>query len=329
MPIPLIPIIVGIGAGLTGLSLLGAAIYCCCFRRAPVDDRGIYRCLNGDRAFAANVQQVANWINSPGGRTINGQVLGGLNHGNVLAFSNRFHDTLAHHDLWTWNPFIPGEWEGHGCRVADGDINAGECAMLAQALFVLLTYPNPYGFNEDAGNFEVRQYHGANNHGFIVRHQNAPFHLDANIYNVGGHRVDYYLWSNHKTLRYNGRFYDPSYGTSQGGQGFYANEDAMATAQIQGDIDFGEDQFQGEVLVDSVVMTDNTAPVALKGFYIAVVRSIVDGHLAADADELMANMANFRKAYIGPFNPAGARGNTGNQFGFDNTIDYLHGINLG
>lgn len=324
---PLLPILLGVGGGLTALGLFGFAIWYCCFRGAPEDDRPLYGVLCADRNHDPSGQQVANWANSPGGQIINNQVLGGLNHGNVLAFSNRVHAVLAGPPgLWTWNALLPGEWEANGCQLLDGVRDEGECAMPAQALFVLLTYPNPYGFNQAADNFEIRQYHGARNNGFIAAHANTPFNLAPNNYGADGVARNYYIWSNHKTLRYNGRYYDPSYSTTQGGPGYYDNEADMAVAQIYGEIQQGDNQFPNNILVEQIVMTDNAAPALLKGFYITVWRSIADNHMAADADELLGNLAGFRATYVGPFNPAGVGGNTGNSFGFDNTHNYLNGF---
>ncbi|MCJ9429038.1 hypothetical protein [Kordiimonas marina] len=320
---PILTIILGIGAGLTALGIFGTAIYCCFFQNAPEeDDRGVYRCLDGDPNFAPGVQQIADWANSPGGLTINNQVLGVLNHGNVLAFSNRFHTTLAQNNLWTWSPVDRGNYYD----LLDGVLDRGECNLPAHALRGLLRFAMPYGFNQAENNFAVNEYTGTYHQGFIATHTNQVMGLSANTWRPNGTAAGFYNWENHKTLVYNNQYYDPSYGTSQGGLGYYANEADMAVAQIRGSVNFNQDQFVG-IYVLGVLKTDDAAPLAHKGFYVACARSTIDGHLAVDADEYNGNQAGFTVAYIGPYSP-GVNGTANNNFNFDNTVDYLNGVVL-
>lgn len=327
---PLLPIIIGIGAGLTALGLFGYAIYRTCFANngnqggGYVDLTPMYEALQANAHLAPNPQQVANWVNSPGGQVINNRVLGAPSHNNVLNFSNHLHTTLAQNNLWTWHPVA---CTFTGAELLDGVENSGECRIPAEALKTLFSSPAPYGYQLNAADFVVSTYAGAHGAGFIADHANTVLGLEANTWRANGNRVGFYNWMNHKTVRYTApdhvtRYYDPSYSTAEGGLGFYPNEPAMAVAQIAGDIQFNAATFVGKH-VFGVTKTDD-ANTPHKGFYIAVARDPINGNLPT-SQQFNANQDAYKVAFVGPFNATTS--NSANDFGFNNANDYLAGIN--
>ena len=329
--LPVVAIVVGIGLGLTALGIFGVALYRC-LRPAQggvvgghaVPAAPLYGALTANAALVPSAQQLANWVNSPGGITINGRVLGVLNHANVLAYSNHLHTTLANGNHWDWHP-IPCMFTGD--ELLDGGEDSGECRIPAEALRTLLSARAPFGFQHPVGNFAVVTYAGASGAGFIATHTNTVLGLEANTWRSNRTRVGFYNWMNHKTLRYTDplhvtRYYDPSYATSQAGAGFYPNEPAMAVAQMAGDVNFNAATFGGKHIFG--VMKTDDANTVHRGLYIACARDPVTGNLATTVQN-NANPGNYKVAYVGPFNTNVS--DSAHDFGFDNTHDYLNGIN--
>ena len=329
---PVVAIIVGIGVGLTALGIFGAALYRCLRPGpnaggpigAPVHQPPLYEALRANAALVPTAQQLANWVNSPGGTTINARVLGVLNHVNVLAYSNHLHTTLGNHNFWAWNPIA---CMFTGDALLDGVETSGECRIPAEALATLLSARVPFGFAHPAAGFAVLTYAGANGHGFIATHTNTVLGLESNTWRSNGAAVGFYNWMNHKTLRYTDplgvtRYYDPSYATSQAGAGFYANQPAMAVAQLAGTIVFNAAVFGGKHIF-GVMKTDDTNNVH-RGFYIACARDPANGNLATTV-QFNANPDTYKVAYVGPFNTNVS--DAAHDFNFDITNDYLNGIN--
>jgi len=178
--------------------------------------------------------------------------------GSIMAYCNAHNlDPDNHQDMqdivhqfnvganlqWTWNP-------GKGCRSAGraanlldelaGGAQNGECGWLAWALYTLLIAPPPYGFGKNVDQHKVKTYsgliggngngvadHGGNEgSGFISAHAH-PFHnLPPNTYNRGSNALDLYKWGDHVVVKYNQRFYDPSY------DAFYNNLYDMALYNV-------------------------------------------------------------------------------------------------
>ncbi|WP_420405588.1 hypothetical protein [Nisaea sp.] len=287
---------------------------------------GVYEELVSNRVPSVN--HINAWAQTPttGGAVINNYNFGQLSHANVLALSSRLHNQITNH--WAWGPAGAGTTDLAGARLLDDNITAGECGYIAHALNVLLTQNNPYGAQQGANNFTVRTYsgqHPANRvgakNGFIAAHANVPLGLHSNVWNPNGNSAAYYLWMNHKVLEYNGRFYDPTYDQTQGGPGWYGNLAAMAAAQIYGAIQPGNNQF-GNIPVDQVVMSDDAAPPALKGFFIVTYMDRTTRRLIARP----YNVATDDKVVIGPFNPTPNTGATANSFNYNNGTDYLQNM---
>lgn len=296
------------------------------FRAAPQDNRGLYEKVTGTGgAVAVPTQaQVNAWPATPGGLFMNAQNFQQLDHNNMLAATNAFHQILANGGYWTWNPSAPGNGTFAGCRTLQGDIQQAECAAVAHAFNVALTAINPYGLQQAANNFTVSTYSGAyNNQGFIANH--APIlNLNPNIYNpTTGNAVNLYCWQDHKTVTWNNTYYDACYDTS------YANEADMAAAEVMQSINFTAATFQNVYVMD-VFITDDAAQLNARGFYIQTFYDFTTNQFAPDPNAVL-NVGGYRSVFIGPFTDT--QGNTivpaaANNFGFDNTTDYLNGVQL-
>lgn len=290
------------------------------FRAAPVDNRGLYEKVTGTNGAVAvpTAAQILAWPNTPGGLFMNAPNFLLLDHNNMLAATNAFHQVLANNGYWTWNPAAPGNGANAGCRLLQGDIQQAECAAVAYAFMLALTTNNPYGLQQAAINFAVSTYNGANHQGFIATH--APIlNLDPNIYNpANGNPVNLYCWLDHKTVVWNNTYYDACYDTS------YANEALMATAEVLRSIAFTAATFQNAYVLD-VFITDDAAPVAAKGFYIQSFYNFNADQFAPNAQAVM-NGGGYRSVFVGPFNIGNT--NAAADFGFDANTDYLNGIQL-
>lgn len=125
---------------------------------------------------------------------------------------------------WAWRPNAGG-WDHYG--LLDGTKVAGECQHFARNLLFLARAPAPYGLGLGAGAVSVGQsYKGSSNNGFVAVHNGIFLGLRSNVApapNYAGPPL--YVWENHKTVQWNGRFWDPCYVTS------YAPESAMAAYQ--------------------------------------------------------------------------------------------------
>jgi len=144
---------------------------------------------------------------------------------------------------WTWNPAIGCRGAERSCTLLDktaGGNYSGECGWLAWALYVLLIAPPPYGFGKNVDQHKVKTYsgmiggnnNGVANHGgnegdgFFSAHPHAFHNLPPNTYNRGSNALDLYKWGDHVVVKYNHRFYDPSY------DAFYNNLYDMALYNV-------------------------------------------------------------------------------------------------
>jgi hypothetical protein len=149
---------------------------------------------------------------------------------------------------WTWAP----QQSERGSRLIDGAMTAVECAGFAGGLFLLAVAPPPFGLGmakDDAGRAGVAPPHTYKpaqvegiNLGFVSAHPrggvlnlmpNVHTPLDAPL-DEGIRGTAFYLWSNHKTTLYDGRYFDPSYGVQ------YAAEPDMVMMRITGRESLGE-----------------------------------------------------------------------------------------
>jgi hypothetical protein len=296
---------------------LGRAIMAL-FQAAPVDNRGLYeRVVAG---AAPTPPQIVAWAQSPGGQAMNAFNFAALNNPNVLQVTHQWHNIL-NNGVWTWNPAVAAAGDLAACELLQGTKPAGECAAPAKALELLLKTANPYGLAQAAALFSTVTYTGAATHGFISNHPlGGVLNLPPNIYTPAtGNRAAFYLWANHRVVLYNNEYFDPSYNTS------YLNLPAMAQAQIAGSIDFAPATFVGVFVLD-VVMTDDAAPPANKGFYISVLYN--GAQLCPNFATAQQGGGGYATVYIGPFNPTPATGAVANNFHFSQAVDYLNGVNL-
>jgi hypothetical protein len=294
---------------------LGRAIMAL-FEAAPVDNRGLYeRVIAGAQPTPP---QVLAWPGSPGGQAMTAFNFVALNNANILQVTHDWHNVL-NAGVWTWNPSIGASSIQAACELLQGARPAGQCAVPAKAMELLLTTANPYGLMLAAGFFSTVSYSGATGNGFISAHPpGGVLNLLPNIYTPAtGNAAAFYLWDNHQVVLYNNEYFDPSYDTS------YPNLPAMAQAQIARSVPFQAGTFAGLYVLD-VVITDDSAPPANKGFYI---QAFYNGAQLAPNFAAM-QQGGYRSVFIGPFNLTPATGAVANNFNFDPTVDYLNGVNL-
>lgn len=285
------------------------------FTPAPVDARGLYERVTGQNGpvVLPTAAQVAAWPATPGGQFMNAQAFAALTNADVLGVTNTLHAQLGG---WTWAPGVAAGAVSAGAELLQGSRVSGECAAVANALSMVLTTAAPYGLAQGPGNFTVRTYSGAHNQGFIAAH--APIlNLNPNVYDPAtGNRQNFYVWDNHKTVEYNGEFFDACYNTS------YMAQANMAQAQLQQSVPgFNAASFPNNFVLD-VVMTDGLAPLALRGFY---VQCFYNGaNIAADAAAVHGG--GYDTVFVGPFVIGGA--GVAANFGFNPATDYLAGVAL-
>jgi hypothetical protein len=142
----------------------------------------------------------------------------------------------AYQNIWTWNP---GPKTPSGGDVLDGVGAYGQCASFVRGLHLLATAPKPYGL--DLGNqVEIVRYNGFLNSGFVSPHNGTHFGLHSNVLAPGGTTfAPLYYWDNHFVIKYQGRFFDPSYDEE------YSSLDEMATYELKpGTIQRGTDTYE-------------------------------------------------------------------------------------
>lgn len=306
----------------SGLSELGRGIDTGSSSLPP--STGLYNDLiNGRDVSTTNIDAWSSRTPTPGGTIMNGYTFGGLSRANVLRLSNRLYDWSDVN--WTWQGSGAGDSPSAGAKLLDGNLQAGECGYIANALMVLLTQDAPYGAEQSDAEFKVVTYSGkyptstsGTKRGFISAHANTPLNLEPNVYTPVGVQAPYYWWGNHKVMSYDAIYFDPTYGTSQGGPGYYPDLGSMAAAQVFSPVLPGVSQF-GDIAVHSLFMTDDDAPTALRGVYIVCYENTTNQQLSTDAQALTN-----RAVAIGPI--CESDGNAGNSFNFNTSTNYLSGI---
>ncbi|TNE61544.1 MAG: hypothetical protein EP335_15400 [Alphaproteobacteria bacterium] len=321
-----------IAALTAGGLVLGYGIWKYCTRTRP--RRDVYTSLGTVRDFRPTTEEVVAWARSPGGRTVNEFDFGALTATEVRAISNRLHTVIAGGGIWVWDGAAGSGSTDNARGLLDGTFHRGQCEVPARALMLLLTTPTPYGFGLDPSAVQIATYSGAGSRGFIAAHAGAPLGLAPNIYDAGGHPSNYYSWGNHKVVAFTDpvshavTYFDPSYATTQGGNGSYAALANMVAAQtVIPNPAPAMDQF-GTLFVESFSMTDDAAPPALKGFYLTCAKQKNGLALATTADATGPNAGNFEFIEIGPFNPSPHTGAVANNFNYDPNVNYLHGLVL-
>ena len=125
------------------------------------------------------------------------------------------------HD-WTWSPGTTDSLP----TLIDGTMTLSQCAAFAYSFMCLAVAPPPFGLGVPFREFVYETYLGTgkvvggDSYGFISEHpRDGCLNLKPNVYtrigsvhdeNLNG--VNFYLWSNHKVIKYKGLYYDPSYG---------------------------------------------------------------------------------------------------------------------
>lgn len=153
----------------------------------------------------------------------------GLAGGAPVTFEHLF-DAFKDHVVrgsWSWTP-AAGGWNCHG--LLDDTKKSGECKHFAQALWFLARCPAPYGLglrNDQVD--QSKSYKGENGEGFVSSHPGVVLGLSSNVRPVaGGAPTPLYYWIDHKTVKYNDRYWDPCYML------VYDRESDMAAYQLTG-----------------------------------------------------------------------------------------------
>lgn len=207
----------------------------------------------------------------------------------VQAYLNAF----LRADGWQWNPRQP---DGSGGAVLDFAQDDGSCWYPAMALELLLSAPQPYGFEQPQDEVAHRRYAGAADSGFLALHDHrATFGLGYNVIHRATARLlqGYYLWGNHVVTAFDGRFYDPSYNRLYGVLGDMAFAE-MASQQESWD----EDGTVRTIAVTTADLAGGPAA-ALDGVYVQITNSAYAGRLAERA--LQENRALGASLYDPPF----------------------------
>lgn len=277
-----------IGGAVTLLTIGGFAIWYFFIRCNNKDNLTMYLALM--QIGCVDRQALTMWggMNPcPGSQVMNGFHPVGTNHQKILAVSNRLHNTAQ--AFWTWNGQFNGEQIAFGAMVLDGEetypplhLHIGECAIIVNALWLLVTAKQPYGLQlgpgiatdfGDHGPFDRVEYSGAHDKGFISQHNGAPFNLTANVFNPAGARQNRYFWSNHKVLSYDHQdgtlnggqpvYYDPNYANTQGGPGFYNALADMTVGQVSDDLHYHapDPSPYGNKIVDGFIAVETPANV--------------------------------------------------------------------
>lgn len=126
---------------------------------------------------------------------------------------------------WTWVP-------GRGCtspKLIDGELTGAECAAFASALNAMALAPHPFGIGVPGGDgsaltVKEETYKGniveKEGMGFVSFHSRAGvlgllpnMHTEVDV-NLPGHLRggSFYMWGNHKVVRFNDTLFDPTYG---------------------------------------------------------------------------------------------------------------------
>ncbi|HTZ89424.1 MAG TPA: hypothetical protein VMA71_03735 [Alloacidobacterium sp.] len=161
-----------------------------------------------------------------------GQIMSRTKDSDVHSLFNEFcrYFRLGNHWLWTGAAVTPA-----GAAILDGVAVTGQCLALARAFRCLATTRKPYGLampeSQVLDPFGPGRYEGRYQHGFISRHQGI---LPGNVLGLASNILqpplnrdtfqpltgpplhsqlsEYYFWGDHKTVPYEGLYYDPSYG---------------------------------------------------------------------------------------------------------------------
>ena len=177
-----------------------------------------------------------------------GEFLNGIQNMKHITFQYLFYKFIEMmQNNWTWDGTVNFDLETLG-EVLDGDRSKGECALLAGALLALWRWPKPFGLEKKGG--VLRRYGGAHGLGFYSLHPiagvlNLKPDVRKPIENLReaiheelfkSMLLEHYLkpssvlpiknWDNHKTVKINGMYYDPSYGR------IYKNEKEMQLFEV-------------------------------------------------------------------------------------------------
>ena len=174
----------------------------------------VYQELKNKTVVILKPSEVAN---TPGAAII--KKLGGANFDDLF---NGFCAYFRQNGGWNWTgaPITPDSG-----AILDGEPNArlGQCVAFARAFRLLAITNKPYGLGitealvGDPGS--RGKYAGRYSNGFISTHPlGGVFGLQGNVWSPApslpptAPLAPLYCWGDHKTVPFDGRFYDPSYG---------------------------------------------------------------------------------------------------------------------
>jgi hypothetical protein len=149
-------------------------------------------------------------------------------------------------------------------KVLDNNNAQLECQGFVIGLRALMIYPPPFGLGISPTNCSVETHNpklGSESCGFVARHPrdgaiglapniDSPAEIDDTLFPGG-----FYLWANHKVLKYGGKLFDPSYGRQ------YLKKEDMVYLSVTGfGVDGVEDSKKPSTLLafESAAETDNS-----------------------------------------------------------------------
>ena len=200
---------------------------------------------NGN-VIALDAQQLLTLGATPGGR-----VLAGVGGGTFAEFYQSF-ITVFNDGQFTWIG-SQGTNTSRVLETLDGTRTSGECAILATAFWALWSCPAPFGMGQQ-GLAYMSFNNGDAVDGFISYHPPGGIRaLGPNIQHPHGGAGDgrncLYSWGNHKILRYNGVYYDPTYRAT------YLNTNEMVAFAYTGQ----SKHIAGELVTEIRCVTPNVA----------------------------------------------------------------------
>lgn len=210
------------------------------------------------------------------GRRIRNQAFNSLDptdanfHRNI---SNRLHQILENNPNFQWIP-IAYVRDDELADFLDEDVNDNPalkvyCEQIARMLGQILTSAAPQdGIGLPANAIGYSMYDN-NNRGFFATQHGPVLRNPTNTFELNGQAQNLYYWASHYliTVTQNGntRYYDPSYGSSQGGTGEFAQPADMARANVAREFTLANNNI-GNVYVERVMVVQ--APVDLVGYFL-------------------------------------------------------------
>lgn len=235
------------------------------------------------------------------GRRIRNQAFNGFDPANAnyhRNISNAFHQILENDPNFIWDAGVHAVGADDMRDFLDADVGTQpamtvNCQQTAGMLAQIFLGDAPQeGIGLPVGNVALEEYQGGINQlGFFATQAGPVLRNEPNVYRLdNGARRPLRFWHSHWVVRVGGgaggnRYYDPSYGTSQGGTGEYAAPANMSVADVDRHFNVPGNVINGVYIEDVMVVNAGNPH---QGYYLACQRE-ANGTLrqAAAADPLL------------------------------------------